>query len=222
MRHLSVVEVVRIGGDPFERARKLRLLENFSSFVELAVALKDAFRVGEAPQIGIGELAGFILGEHKPIRRQLDGRRHHALQAQLAVLALGVDQAGHRAGRGDRPVANHAGIGNHLAMRVLVHGFRCGQRSLLAEVDEGGVAVVGAQQQKSSAAQVSGCGMYYRQRKSCGHGRIHRVAALAQHFHARVRGQMVHAHHHPVDCSSGLFVAVGNHVPGVLLGVGRD
>jgi hypothetical protein len=67
-------------------------------------------------------------------------------------------------------------------MRVLVHGFRGGQRSLLAEVDEGGVAVVGAQQQKSSAAQVSGCGMYYRQRKSCGHGRIHGVAALAQHF----------------------------------------
>jgi hypothetical protein len=41
LRHLALVEVLRIGRDPLQRRRQLRLLEQLARLVEPAVALED-------------------------------------------------------------------------------------------------------------------------------------------------------------------------------------
>ncbi len=94
-------------------------------------------------------------------------------------------------------------------MRVLIHGFGRGQRRLLAIVDEGGFAVVRAQQQKSAAAEIACCRMHDGERKSGGNGRIDGIAALAQHLNPGVGSQVVHADHHSVARAHGLFILVG-------------
>ncbi len=56
LRHLAVIEIVGIGGDAFERLRQLGLLEDFARFVELAVALKDALRIGKLRQVVVAQV----------------------------------------------------------------------------------------------------------------------------------------------------------------------
>ena len=57
--------------------------------------------------------------------------------------------------------------------------FCGGQRSFFAEVDEGGVAVVGAQQQEAAAAEVAGDGMHDGEGEAGGDGGVDGVAAFA-------------------------------------------
>ena len=238
-RHLAVVEIIRIGGNPFQGAGQLGLLEGFALLVEAAVALEDAFGVGEAGKVGVGEFVGLFGGELKAIGSELDGRGEDAAQAELAVLALGVDQPGDRAGGGYGAVADDTGpcrrrrifsggpgsclvVWGELALGVLVHGFGGLEGGFFAEVDEGGFAVVGAEEQKSAAAQVAGGGVDDGQGKAGGHGGVDGVSALAQHFEAGVGGQVLDADHHAVRGAHGFLVAIGKHVAGVLLGGGME
>ena len=103
------------------------LLEDFAGLVEISVALKDVLRRGKFGQVGVGQLVGFLRSEFKAFGGEPDGGSHDALEAQLAVFAFGVDQAGHRAGRGDGAVAEDAGIGDDVAVRVQVHVLRGGE-----------------------------------------------------------------------------------------------
>ena len=67
---------------------------------------------------------------------------------------------------------------NDVAVGVLIHRLRCGQRSFFAEVDEGRLAVMGAQQQESATAKISGDGMHDGKRESGGHGSVDGIASL--------------------------------------------
>ena len=170
-------------------------------------------------QLGVVQLRGFFRGEDEALGREADGRRHDALKAELAVFALGIGQAGHRAGRGDGAVANDAGVGNDIAFGVLVHGFGGGQGRLFAVIDKRRPAVVHAQEQESAAAQVAGEGMDNGEGKAGGHSRIHRIAAFFQDFKAGVGGKVVNADHHAVARTDGLLAAPGQDV--LLRGLGR-
>ena len=224
MGHFAVVEAVGIGPDAGKSAGQLGLTEGFALLIKMAVALEDALRVGEAGQVGVGELPGFFGGELEALLGKLDGRSEDAAEAELPVPALGVDQAGHRAGGGDGAVADHTQVGDHVALGVLVHGFGGIERGLLAEVDEGGLAVMGAEEEKAAAAQVAGRRMHHCQGKAGGHGGVHGVAALAQEFKAGVGGEVVDADHHSMPRALGLLgkvgSGVGNPVHRALLGDG--
>ena len=134
VRHFAVVEVVGIGGDALEGAREFRLLEGFAFLVKMAVALEDALGVREFGQVGVGEFFGFFGGEDEAVGRQFDGGSHDASEAELAVFAFGVDQAGDGAGRGDGAIADDGRIealfGDDVAVGVLIHGFSGGERAL--------------------------------------------------------------------------------------------
>ncbi len=123
-----------------------------------------------------------------------------------------VHQSGYGAGRRDGAIANHACIRNHIALRVLVHRLRRGQRRFFAEVDERGVAIVGAQQQKSPATEVAGNRMHNCQRESRGYGCVDGIAAFAQNLNARIRGEVMHADHHAVLRANRLLAAIREHV----------
>ena len=49
-RHGPMIKVVRIGGDPFQSARQIRLLEHLASFVIIPIAQKNAPRLGKLRQ----------------------------------------------------------------------------------------------------------------------------------------------------------------------------
>src|ERR1019366_10817023 len=99
---------------------------------------------------------GLFCWELEPVGGEWEGRSHSPLEAQPAVVVLGIDQAGNRARGRDGPVADDAGVGNDVAFHVLVHGFSGGQGGGFAEVNEGGFAVVGGQKQEAASAQVAG------------------------------------------------------------------
>ena len=102
--------------------------------------------------------------------------------------------------------------GDHIPLGVLVHGFSGGQRSFLAEIDKRRLAVMRAQKKESAAAQVARDGMHDGQRKPGGHGCVHGVAAFTKDVEARIRREVMHAHHHAVRCPNRLFAAIGQHV----------
>ena len=215
-----MVEIVRIGGDALQGLRELRLAKCVAGLVEIPIALEDAARIRKLGELGVVQLCGFFRREDETLRGEADGRGHHALQAEFAVFALGIGQACHRTGRGDGAVANDAGIGNHVPLCILVHGFGGGQRRLLAVIDEGAAAVVHAQEQESAAAKIARKRMDDGEGKTCGHGGIHGVAALAKDLEARVGGEVVHAYHHAVAGANGLLPAPGQDV--FLRSLGRN
>ena len=94
MGYFAMVEVLGIGGDAAEGAGQFGLTEGLALLVEFPVALEDAFGVGEEGEVGIAEFMSLFGGELKALGGQPDGRGDDAPQAKLAVLALGVDQAG--------------------------------------------------------------------------------------------------------------------------------
>ena len=80
------------------------------ALVVVAVALKQGAGFGKARQIVVGKLVGLFGSEREAVARELDGRRHDALEAELAIFLFSVDEAGDGARRGDGAVADDAGI----------------------------------------------------------------------------------------------------------------
>ncbi len=220
--HFAAVEGVRIGGNALQGVSEGRLGERLASLVELAVALEDAFGVGKFGQVGITELFGLLGAEDEAAAGKLDRWSHDACETELAVLALGVNQAGDRAGRGNGAVADDARLqavaGEDVALRVLVHGFSGGKRGLLAVVDERCVAVVGAEQKKAAAAKVAGRGMDHGERKAGGDSGVDGVAAGSEGLKAGVGGEMVNADDYAVLSADWLLVQIGDHFLCGLLG----
>ena len=95
------------------------------------------------------------------------------------------------------------------------------QRGFFAEVDEGGVAVVGAEQQEAAAAEVAGDGMDDGQGKAGGHGGIDRVAAGAEDIEAGVGGQVMDGDDHAVRGADRLLGKIGKRVLRALLSGGE-
>src|ERR1700756_238705 len=113
----------------------------------------------------------FFGRKSEPVASQFDSRSHDALQAELSVFLFRIHQSSHGAGCCDGAIANHAGIWNDIALRVLVHRLGRRQWRLFSKVDEGGLAIVRAQEQKTTTAKVAGDWMHDGKRESGGHGR---------------------------------------------------
>ncbi len=92
-----MIKVIGIVGNALQSSGQLRLLKHIARLVVVAVALKDAMRLGKLRQLGIAKGASFIVVEHKTIARQLDSRLHHLLQRQFAPMLLRVNQSSDRA-----------------------------------------------------------------------------------------------------------------------------
>jgi hypothetical protein len=94
--------------------------------------------------------------------------------------------------------------------------FSCGERGLLAVVDESSMAVMGTQQQEASAAEVAGRGMDDGKSKAGCNSGVDGVATGAQDLQAGVGGKMVDADYHAVLGPDWLLGKIGNHVFGTL------
>ena len=176
-------------------------------------------------EIRVGELLCFLGGEYEAFLRQFDGWIHDALEAELAVFALGIHQAGNGTGRGDGTIADdagkQAGLGNNVAACILVHGFSGGQRGFFAKVDETWLFRRGyADSRKPPPPRLPAAGCDDGESETGCHGGVHSVAALAQHLKPGIGGQVVHAHNHSVAGANRLLVEVGNHVLRAFLGGG--
>ncbi len=174
-----MVEVVRIFGDTLQRFRQLRLLENVALLVILAVALKDAMRLGKLRQVVIVERSRRVVVEDVAVTRQPDRRLHHLLERQLAPMLLRVHQARYRAGHSDRFVAEKAHARNHVALGVKIHvggGLGGGFLAIVEEVD---LAVGPAKEQEAASADVAGLGKHYGKGEADCDCRVYGVAALS-------------------------------------------
>src|SRR5205807_10633552 len=107
-----------------------------------------------------------------------------------------VNQPGHRSRNANGSIANQARVGYYIALRVQVHVTTGGFRSFLAKVEKMYFAIGFAQQHESAAADVPCRRMDHCQRKSCGHGSVHGVAALPRDVRANSGGFLVDADHH--------------------------
>ena len=98
--------------------------------------------------------------------------------------------AGHTGGEmpGDRAVAG-------LAFRVEIHVAAGGRGRRLAEVERVALAA-DVRDHEAAAADVAGTRQHGRQGERRGHGRVHRVAAVAQHGESRFGGERLVADHH--------------------------
>ena len=221
-RQFAVVEVARVGCDASQRPSQLRLLENLAGCVIMPIALKDAFRIRKKSQRRVVEFVRFVFAEGESILGQLDRRRDHPGQAQFAVFLLRISQAGDGTGRGNGAIAGNARLQvagrQNVTFGVEIHIGRRGQRRFFPEIDEGRLAVMGTQQHKSAAAQITGNGMHHRQRKPCRHGSIDGVPARLENLHSGIGGQVMHAYHHAMLCADRRLAAIVNGLGGCLLG----
>jgi hypothetical protein len=117
------------------------------------------------------------------------------LQRELAIFLLGINHARHRSGHADRFVADFAGTGNHIALRVQIHVARRRCGSLFAVVEKVRLAVGHADEHESAATDVSRRWMHHGQGESGGDCGIDGIAAGLHNLHAGARRQFVHAHH---------------------------
>ncbi len=74
LRHLAVVEIVGVGGNPLERARQFRLLKGFARAIVGAIPLKQQARLRKARQVTIGKLVRLFGSESESVACQFDGR----------------------------------------------------------------------------------------------------------------------------------------------------
>ena len=165
-RKSTMVEIIWLLGDAFERPGQVGLAEEFSRLVVIAVALKYAARFGELRQMAIMQILGFVPSQGIALARQLDGGSDHLLEGKLAIFFLGVDHARHGSRDADRLEADLAGTFNDVTLGVEVHVARRRGGSLLAIVDKVRRAIGHANEHEASATDISGCRMHYGQRET--------------------------------------------------------
>ena len=187
--HRATVEVGGIGGDAFQRAREVALDDAFAGAIEIAVALENAVAFGEARQVLVVPEAGhFLAAGQITLARQPDRGSHDAREAEFAEMFLRVGQSRDAARHAHGQETDHGKRRDNVARLVQKHVGGRGGGSLLAEVEEGRLAVVhvragrGPHEHEPAAAEVARLRQHDRQREPHGHGGIDGVAARAQDF----------------------------------------
>ena len=103
-------------------------------------------------------------------------------------------------------VADGAGVGDDVARGVEVHVGGCGERSLLAVVDENVFTGVLVDEHESSAAEVAGERVDHGESEADGDRGVDGVAAGLQNSNAGVSGEVMHGDHHGVRRADRLIV----------------
>ncbi len=154
---------------------------------------------GNLGEVLVGlEIPRVFVGERKAVAGKLDGRRNDFFERELAVLLLGIDQAGDRAGNANGFVSHDAEVLDDVAVGVEIHVFGGGGGSFFAEVDEVILPCRGAQQKESASAEVAGLRMDDGQGESGGDGGVNGIASGLHDFDSGARGQFVNAGDHGV------------------------
>ncbi len=207
--HGSLVEGVGIGGDFFEGLGQFGLLENFAGFIEVAVALEDAGRLGVGSEVAVLHVVDFAFGESVAVGGEADGGGHVLSEGELAEVLLRVHETGDRAGDSAGEVAAGGEAGDDVALGIEVHvGGGCGG-GFFAVVEEVGLAGFGADEHEASAAEVSGTGEDDGEGKSDGYRGVNGVAALLEDGDAGVGGVVLAGDDHGVFGAGGLLCHVG-------------
>lgn len=177
--------------------------------VEVAVALEDFGRDGEAGEVAALEGVGLFGGEGVAFAGELDGRGHVLREGEFAEVLLRVGEPGDGAGDSAGLVADEGHAGDDVALRVEVHVAAGGGGSLLAVVEEVGPAVLVADEHEAAAADVARCRVDDGEGEADGHGCIDGIAALLEDGDAGVGGVVVDADDHGVPGAGGLLGSRG-------------
>src|SRR5207253_2324249 len=105
----------------------------------------------------------------------------------------------------------------NIALCVLVHLLGSCERRLLAKVNERGLPVAGAQQQKPTSTKIAGDRMHDSKRESCGYCGVYCIAPCTHDVDSRIGGEMMHADNHAVLRCDGLLSAIREDVDGAFL-----
>ena len=77
--YFSVIKVVGMVGNLFQRLGQFGLAKNLARFVVVPVTLENPPRVGKSCQIFIVQIVGILPSQREAIASQFDSRSHHAL-----------------------------------------------------------------------------------------------------------------------------------------------
>src|ERR1700686_3828224 len=162
--HGAVVKIVGVLGDAFQCVREFGLLENFAGLIEVSVAQKNAFGFGKLGEVLISfQVLSVFVGESEAVARKPDRGSDYFFQRKLAVLFLGVYQAGYRTGNADGFVSDDAGLiagfGEDIALGVEIHGLGSGGGRFFAEVDKVCFAIGFTEEKETAASKIAGLGM---------------------------------------------------------------
>jgi hypothetical protein len=201
---LSPVEVLRAAGQLAEEGGEVGVAQTLALAQQLAAGCEDRAAVGgqghdRAQQL---EEVGLVGVEHDALAGQRDGGRHHLPQRQAALPTVDVQEAGDRAGHGDRAhpaVEDLIGAGEADGHRQEVGLAQSGRAAAPRRIDEevvaDGAAIPSAREQEAAATEAGECGLAYRGGEARGEGRVAGVAAGSQHARRRLAGRVVARRH---------------------------
>ncbi len=202
--HFAAIEVVWIFRDTLQRIGQLRLLEEFTGLVVVAIALEDAVRFWKLSQIRIGERPGLIVVQHKTIARQPDRRFQDLLQGELTPMLLSISKSRDRPGHSNRLVPHRAHVRDDIASAIEIHvgGGLC--RRFFTIIKEVHRVVCAAEEHKSASTDIAGLGINHSQGEANCHCSVHGIATLLHDRHARLRRLGMHRRHHGSGCMAGM------------------
>ncbi len=134
------------------------------------------------------EGGGLGLGEDVAVGGEADGGGHVLGEGELAEVFLGVDEAFDGAGDANGFIAESRKAGDYVALGVEVHVAGGGEGGALAEVEEVGFAMGGADHHEAAATEVPGAGPDDGESEAYGYGGVDGVAALLEDGEAGVGG----------------------------------
>ncbi len=184
--------------DQPECAGQLGLLQHIARLPGLAVVEKDRGDVGMFGKVldtGVEDVHVALLQNIAPLR-QHNGRRHHLFEAHRSVLPECAVEAQHRAGHAHGEIGLGAAPGNHVALRVLEHRGRGGERCLFTEVEEHVLAAGQVDHHEAAAADVAAARLDHRQGIADRHRCIDGIAALLENLQADLGGIVLGGDHH--------------------------
>ncbi len=160
------------------------------------------------------QIVGQSVVDLKAVARQLDGRLHHFVQRQGAVLIQCQREARYRTRCAGRQMGGEGFFTVGVALVVEEHVARGLGGCHFTEVDCRGGAIFGTQHHKTAAAEVTRLRVRHRQRIADRHRRIHRITALLEDIHPDLGGEGINRRDHPLLRSHGMehifFHAVGD------------
>ncbi|MCY1415184.1 hypothetical protein D9M71_306570 [compost metagenome] len=200
--HPAFIETVgAFLGDLPQGLAQVLLHQLLADLHRLAVAEEDRAGILDVLLEHVGGVVQQIdipLLQHETVFGQLDGRGDDFLARLGAVLGQRQFHARNGARHTHGQVATGTQIGNDVALLVQVHVGGCGQRRFFTEVEEGLAPVRQLNGHETTAAEVACRGVHHCQRIADRDRCVDGVAAVLEHIHADMAGQVLGGDHHAV------------------------
>ncbi len=135
--------------------------------------------------------------DHEAVPRERDGGLDDGAKREFAVAPLCLHQSSHRPRHPGRERPGEAQIGG-IAAPIDEHVARCAPRGSLPVIQGLDLAVRGADDHESAAADVAGCRVHDREREAHRDRGIDRVAPLLQDGPSHLAGDRAGRNHHGV------------------------